>query len=617
MSTRLSTRQSTLSRTAFRPGGVGLLLRGGLFAPTLYVDSVSGSDANDGLTAATPLQTLAAAQAATSAGEIIGLARGSYWREQYNIPADNVSIAVYGTGAMPVIDGADAVGTWTQPDAVTYPNVWSQSWTRTSATATGSEMLGLWENGSRPARYASSLADLQTNGGWYSSNLTAQTSTVYIKAAANPNSDGVTREITKRHYGINGHTATLLATRTGQHLVGPLEIKRCVGHYNALSAGAGYASRMFLRDGNIHHLVTEGALTEDMLATEFSPQIAPSVFVAYKGVGTGFNPVLKRLLALVPGGNARVSGSNSAFYSHSAVTQEPPSLTLEGCISRGLNFGNASSQLMIVQGCYCEDPDEYFCASGALLTRIEASVVRDTLATPRAAGNIVLSKAGTTTTYTADHVASYTLKGAAVRNVTGGTKPVIRNCSITTGGSAIGMQGGEFDVQFSVFFCAGRPMDAITNLHIADYNVFYFIGQTNPILQWNGTIYSSGTTAFQSYVAASGQDVNSVYLKPADQTAANPLAFWLGVSTGANSGPASGDFRINPGARVYDKDNTARIGVFGDGITPITAAGPQEHWDFNLRAIVAGPPSRYPVLPATLAEMRTYTEDPTAWDFYP
>ena len=605
-----------LSRGLSRALSRGLARLFGGLVPTLYVDSVSGSDANDGLTAETPLQTLAAAQAATSAGEIIGLARGSYWREQYNIPADNVSISVYGTGAMPVIEGADVVGTWTQPDAGTYPNVWSQSWTRTSATTTGSEMLGLWENGSRPARYASSLADLQTNGGWYSSNLTAQTSTVYIKAASNPNSDGVTREITRRHYGINGHSATLLTTWTGQRLIGPLEIKRCVGHYNALSAGAGYAGRMFLRDGNIHHLVTEAALTEDFLSTEYSPQIAPSVYVAYRATGAGFNPVMKRLLALMPGGLLRVTASNSAFYSHSSVTKEPPSFTLEGCISKGLNFGNASSQKMTVFGGYCEDANQIVIGDAATLAEVSHLLVQDTTATPLAAGNAIFNRGGTATTWTADHVAAHTRKGASLRNVTGGTKPILRNCSISND-SGDGMDGGEFACSESVIAVFGRVLDNVTSSYSGDYNVFYSVGANNPIIHWNATLYSSTTTAFQSFVAASGQDINSVYLKPADQTASNPLAFWLGVSTGANSGPASGDFRINPGARVYDKDNTARIGVFGDGSTPITAAGPQEHWDFNLRAIAAGPPSRYPVLPATLAEMRTYIEDPTAWDFYP
>ena len=51
--------------------------------------------------------------------------------------------------------------------------------------------------------------------------------------------------------------------------------------------------------------------------------------------------------------------------------------------------------------------------------------------------------------------------------------------------------------------------------------------------------------------------------------------------------------------------------------TPITAAGPQEHWDFGDRVVASGPPTRYPVPPSSIAEMRAYIEDPDAWDWYP
>jgi hypothetical protein len=580
------------------------------------VDSVNGSDANDGLTAETPLQSLAAAESATVSGSIVGLARGSYWREQFDIPANNVSIAAYGSGAMPIMDGADVAGTWTQPDAITYPNVWSQSWSRTSATTTSSEMLGYWEAGARPRYATNATTDLQANGGWFTTNLTAQTSTVSIKSLTNPNVDGVVREITKRHYGINGHNSTLGVTLTGQSVIGPIEIKRCVGHYNAYSGGTGQAKRMLLRDGNIHHSVTEGSLLEDMLGTEYSPAIAPSVFVAYKGSGAGFSSTFRRLMALFPGGASRVTGSASAFYAHSATTQEPASLTIEGCATRGIDFANASAQLMTVTGSYCEDPHQIVVGEAAVLNIVTALMVRDTAATPLAAGNQLFRRLLTSSTFQGSHIASNTRKGACVRNVTGGTPPVLSHCAICNTTNGDGLSGGEFDSIYNVLYVNGRVMELVTNLYTGDFNVYHFIGQTNPTLRWNNILYS-GTDSLKNFVAASGQDTNSVYLQSADQTSGNANAFWLGISTAANNGPADGDYRINPSARVYDRDNTARIGLFGDGVTPITLAGPQQHWDFNLRALVAGPPSRYPVLPATIAEMRTYIEDPAAWDFYP
>ena len=123
--------------------------------------------------------------------------------------------------------------------------------------------------------------------------------------------------------------------------------------------------------------------------------------------------------------------------------------------------------------------------------------------------------------------------------------------------------------------------------------------------------------------ATSGQDANSVYILPADQVAGGANALWLGYTEAAaltdlaTIGPAVGDFRINPSARVYGGDNTAYIGTYADGTTPITEAGPQLHWNWNTRAAVAGPPTRWPDVPETLAESRTYISDPAAWNFYP
>jgi hypothetical protein len=583
-----------------------------------FVDSVNGNDGNDGLTIGAAFQSLAVARAAIAPTNRLWLVRGSAWREQFDIPCDNCIIGVAGTGAMPIIDGADIVAvTWTQPNVGTYANVWSVPWVRASPTITANEYLGLWLNGVRP-RYATSLADLQTNGGWYSSDLLAQNTTVYIKSATDPNSSGALYEVSRRHYGFNGHRSIIGTPHPGQFLEGPIEIKRCHGHYNALSMGTGRARRMFLRDGNVHHCVTEAELLEDMMATEYSPAIGPSVFVAFRDDGTGFSPTIRRALALMPGGLSRVSEAGaSALYSHSSVVQQVAAVRYEGCAARGLNFASASAQSLAIAGGYCEDPYESAVGgSGSVLTTVSHLLVRDTGQTPNAAGNQLIGRTSTIGSFALEHVASHTMKGAAVRNLVGGVKPTIANTSISN--SQLGaVSGGEVSMHYSVLFCAYRPLDNITNQYVGDFNVFYNAGQSSPVFQWNGNVYANVGTSFSDFVTASGQDQNSVYLKDADQVSGNGNAFWLGVSLGVNAGPPDGDFRISPSARVYDRTNTARIGVFGDGVTPITAAGPQEHYDFDTRLIAVGAPSRYPVLPVTVANMRSYLEAPQAWEFYP
>jgi len=602
-----------LANYARREGRVGYGVssyskRSGEATPTIYVDSAAADDSGSGLSAASPKKTLAAAQtlAATTSPARVGLKRGGYWREQFSIPANNVTIMPYGTGAMPVLDGADVATGWTQPNADTYANVWSVSWTRTGPVTTSSELLGLWADGARP-RYATSLADLQANGGWYTDSTLAQTTNVYIKSAGNPNSSGVTYEITRRNHGINGHAQILGASRTAQVVTGPIEMKRFVGHYNAYTGGPGTASGLLLRDGNIHHVVTEGAETTDTVAAEMNPASAGIPYTAYRPNGAGFSHTFRRSIALFTAAARRATGTQ-AFYAHASTPPALDSLTYEGCAVAGLSgFSGVVSAGMTVDDCYVEDAGRY----GVELTT--NTVVRrllfvDKTSSPHSGGSRVFRKLDSSTTATVQNSAGYQKSGLAIENASG-SPLTITNCSFYSSGQ---ISGGKPALTYSVVITEFRCL-AVETGYTGDYNVFLFIGADAMYGTYNGTL----RTSLGGWQALTGQDANSVYVREVDQTPGNQHAFWLGVSSGSNAGPAAGDFRINPNARVYGGNNTAYIGTFADGTTPITAAGPQEHYNWNTRAVVAGPPTRYPVLPATVAEMRTYIESPKDWNFYP
>lgn len=90
---------------------------------TVWADSANGDDSNDGLTASTPVQTLAQAQAVLDAQGFtsLALARGSTWTEQLGLWSgegtalpDGCTVEAYGTGADPIIDATDEItGVWT------------------------------------------------------------------------------------------------------------------------------------------------------------------------------------------------------------------------------------------------------------------------------------------------------------------------------------------------------------------------------------------------------------------------------------------------------------------------------------------------------------------------
>ena len=107
-----------------------------------------------------------------------------------------------------------------------------------------------------------------------------------------------------------------------------------------------------------------------------------------------------------------------------------------------------------------------------------------------------------------------------------------------------------------------------------------------PYVTYHGTNYDL-SSQMAAYRATTTQETNSIAL----------------TSSALTGTPATGDFRINA---------SALTGAGHDG-----DAGVTEHWDYNLRQVIAGPPERWPVVPTTYAEALEYIQDPEAWNFYP
>lgn len=583
----------------------------------IYVDSVNGNNANSGLTPQSAKQTLAAARGLLTVDNMsLGLARGSIWKEQFDVPINGLTIGVYGTGAAPIIDGAETIpASWAQPDNITYPNVWAVSWTRAQAATTASAHLGIWVDGVIPSRYASSLSDLQSNGGYYIADLTATTTTIYIKSATNPNSNGVLYEASYRRYAINGHATALGSTKTGQIVTGPIEMKRAIEHYGAHTAGlSSTTKKLLILDGTIHHTVTEGVLTEDSLYSGVVPSVASSAAVAYTSqTPSTLQHTFRRCLALFPGGVARAS--NTGFYGHGTSTIG--SLTVEQCITTGATLSGADALNVVTRDSYSEETlmGNITVSSTSSTFSVDRVIMRDLTQVSDVNGNTSFRRLAGTTAITINNCGFHNKKASTVRlQGTSGTRPTIRNSVLFFNGSGSGggIDGsGAVGMSYSVVVASDTMYSS--NSIVSDFNIYYRINSTFVRSIINSTLYQT----LAAWQAATGQDTNSVYLNSADQTAGNPYALWLGVSSNANNGPADGDWRINPGARVYSGAGTAFIGTFADGLTPLTSAGIQEHWNFNTRSVVSGPPTRSPTVPATLSEMRSYVESPSAWNFYP
>lgn len=90
-------------------------------AATYYV-SAAGSDGAAGTSTGAPWLTVAKVNSTATTGDTIYFRRGDRWREQITVPGSTMTFGAYGTGAAPIIDGANTK-TWTN----TSGNIWTAS----------------------------------------------------------------------------------------------------------------------------------------------------------------------------------------------------------------------------------------------------------------------------------------------------------------------------------------------------------------------------------------------------------------------------------------------------------------------------------------------------------
>ena len=220
-----------------------------------YVNSVSGSDAANGLTPATAFQTISKLKTvATSNNLKIGLAKGSYWREELDLSVyTGVAVGSYGRfGTAPSLDGADVITGWAKTGG--YTNVYDKSLTGLAVQ----QHQTVWENGVKLVRVASIAAcdatagsfyvtDTFTNGGAYS---------VYVNAtgSGNPNVNGKTYECAQRLYSVFlGDSGIIDGIRGGRqaHNDGSLKVSLDSTISNCVAYG-GYQHNFFINTGTVN-----------------------------------------------------------------------------------------------------------------------------------------------------------------------------------------------------------------------------------------------------------------------------------------------------------------------------------------------------------------------------
>jgi hypothetical protein len=316
--------------------------------PVIYVDSIAGSDGNNGTTALTPLQTLTAAASLAVNGSTIRLARGSIWYAESPVfsAATDVTFETYGQGNKPRIDCSVAfTGTWTRPDPTGQPNVWRNTITFPTHTLAGVWGCNLWDQGntdrddecglrtqfSHASQTLAIAAVSSTPGSFFARPVGNTTATnpdttnpsavtyeyfVHLRDSGNPNSTGRTLRTSDARvaitYGPGARVSDVVHQRTGS--------KDNVSVTYSQRATLEVFDRCEFLECNGHAMVVGGATIRGCVARANRARLAQGI-LAYGGGFHQFRATgtMGRSRGFMVGGNSVVEGFGiSAVYTHTA-----------------------------------------------------------------------------------------------------------------------------------------------------------------------------------------------------------------------------------------------------------------------------------------------------------
>lgn len=301
-----------------------------------YVDSVNGDDDNAG-TEFAPFATIAKLLTVWQAGQSVGLAKGSHWREQLTIPGDNCGVYAYGSGARPILDCSTVHTNALFSKTAGRTNVY-QITVSTNYTASEPSFISVWENDTR-LTYQSSLANCDANAGTYymaSSNATSVVVYVHASDSSDITANSKTYEIANRAFGIYGGN-------TGIVIQG-IETRRNYSNGGSIKTGQATITDCVCRDGNSHNIYYgEGSVLTDVTCTGAYYIAAYSLFILNNNVGTGLGATLTRCTAELPAYDALSTG----FYGHVNTSGDFGALSFTDCnvtnLANGFSYANCTT----------------------------------------------------------------------------------------------------------------------------------------------------------------------------------------------------------------------------------------------------------------------------------
>jgi hypothetical protein len=311
--------------------GVGGTVAAGS-SPDWFVDSVAGSDSNNGTSSATPFATIAKVNSmvvASPTKKFVALKRGSYWRELLGADADGSpnswpsgsKVTDYGAGVIPVLDGANVATNGSFSLTSGQTKTYQINWANSMPSFTGKEFFSSWENGTRLIR-ATSIANCEaTAGSCYAPDPTGTSpQLIYIHATddSNVSTNGKTYEITARLYGIGfpGVSGVTLASAVD----GTVGLRARRGGSNNGSVECGLDATIkgvVSQEGRLHNFLFASGTATDCYSWKLEPNAGGTGWVAFANDATGLSAAWVRCYHI--GDTTPASPTDPiGFYAHSS-----------------------------------------------------------------------------------------------------------------------------------------------------------------------------------------------------------------------------------------------------------------------------------------------------------
>lgn len=330
-----------------------------VFTKTIYVDSVSGNNANTGATQDTPVQTLSRVNQLLASNSLIYLKKGQTYRGTIFVDTVNGCIIdSYGTGKHPVMEGTEPITKANFSLASGQTNTYQVSWTFPDSLITNCGEFGarVWEVNAGVEKALvkkASIAEVEAAPGSYFSDLTNSLIYVHPTGSTNPVSNSFAYEACAHAGGIQGLSNSSNGTR--DHIVRNIRVRRPGANNGGIVLSQECSIiNCAVEWGGKHHVLLGSGTIDTLYCYKGDEAINPIVFFESKAFVGGSRSLKCKNIKIIDVGDS----PGGAIYCHLLTGEQYVTAQFDDCVisrngkNTGFHWGSAfESKEIIFNNC--------------------------------------------------------------------------------------------------------------------------------------------------------------------------------------------------------------------------------------------------------------------------